>query len=260
MIVTIKPVRNNCVAFSNFISVIVVTIKKQKVSTIKNFSLFLFLTVVSHVSFGQVIHEKSNEDVKIFSPDQATNETDTIPSLKSVIHFGLLHPLRGRYPLFFEQAFSGHIGLSAGIGITHADFFRSEHSNIIFNPGNGKMNIGFHSEILTKVYFSGLAIEDYYVGLNGKFSTFNYDEYKDTYVNAVQEKHYEALLIGGVQFGELDHLLVYDYYVGIGISNIYTTDQETVNIGGEFTPIDLESERGFSAILRVGVKIGIKVK
>ena len=229
-------------------------------STIKRFSIFLFLTVVSQVSIGQVIHESPNDDVKIFSPDEATNETDTIPSLKSVVHFGLLHPLRGRYPFFYEHAIGGYLGVSAGLGITHADFFRSEHSDIVFNPGNGKMNIGFHSEILTKVYLSGLAIEDYYVGLNGKFSTFNYEEYKDTYLNTVQERHYEALMIAGIQFGESDRLLVYDYYVGIGVSNIYTTDQESVNTSGEFLPIDLESERGFSAIIRVGVKIGIKIK
>ncbi|MFT6716942.1 MAG: hypothetical protein ACJA0Q_001590, partial [Saprospiraceae bacterium] len=170
------------------------------------------------------------------------------------------HPLRGRYPFFYEQAFGGYFGASLGLGITYADFFRNEHTDIIFSPGNGKMKVGFHSEALVKLYFSGLASEDYYVGLNGRFSTFNLQKYEVTYTNNVQERHYEALMIAGIQFAETERLLVYDYYLGIGFSNIYTTNQEYVNIGGSFVPIDIASEAGIKPILRIGVKIGIKVK
>ena len=67
-------------------------------------------------------------------------------------------------------------------------------------------------------------------------------------------------MIAGVQFAETERLLVYDYYLGIGFSNIYISTQEDVNIGGVFTPIDIDAERGFNPILRIGVKIGIKVK
>lgn len=227
-----------------------------------NKTLFIFILFVAVSQFGaaQVIREDENQEVKIFSSDETTNETDTFPSLKSVVHFGWLHPLRGRYPFFYEHAFGSYLGGSVGLGITHADFFRSEHSDIVFNPGNGKMKIGIHSEALIKVYFSGLAIEDYYLGLNGRFSTFNYDEFADTYTNQVQERHYEAMMIAGIQFAETDRLIVFDYYLGIGASNIYTTDQESVNIGGEYVPIDLESNQGIKAIFRLGVKIGLKLK
>lgn len=226
----------------------------------KTLFIFILFVTVSQFSAAQVIREDENQEVKIFSSDETTNETDTFPSLKSVVHFGWLHPLRGRYPFFYEHALGSYLGGSVGLGITHADFFRSEHSDIVFNPGNGKMKIGIHSEALIKVYFSGLAIEDYYIGLNGRFSTFNYDEFADTYTNQVQERHYEAMMIAGIQFAETDRLLVFDYYLGIGASNIYTTDQESVNIGGEYVPIDLESNQGIKAIFRLGVKIGLKLK
>jgi hypothetical protein len=209
---------------------------------------------------GQVIHEDSREDVKIFNPDEATNEIDTLPSLKSVIHFGWLHPLRGRYPFFYEHAIGGFIGASVGLGITHADFFRNEHSDIIFNPGNGKMKIGLHTEALAKVYFSGVAIEDYYIGLNGKFSTFNFQKFNEDYINNVQERHFEGLMIAGIQIAETERLLVYDYYIGLGFSKILTIDQERVNVGGDFVPVESKSESDFKAILRIGVKIGIKLK
>jgi hypothetical protein len=234
--------------------------KKQLVLQIKNIFSFLLFTLFSQIGYNQVIHEDPAEEVKVFSPDQSSNETDTILSLKRVVHFGWLHPLRGRYPFFYEQAFGGFFGGSVGLGITHADFFRDEHTDIVFNPGNGKMKIGFHGEALTKVYFSGLAIEDYYIGLNGKFSTFNYQKFELNYTNEIKERHYEALLIAGIQFAETERLLVYDYYIGIGFSNIYTKEQEGVNIGGSFVPIDIELERGINPILRIGLKIGIKVK
>ena len=227
---------------------------------IKYINLLLLITLFSQFGYSQVIHEDPVEEVKVFNPNQATNETDTVQSLNAVVHFGWLHPLRGRYPFFYEQAFGGYFGGSVGLGITHADFFRDEHSDIVFNPGNGKMKIGVHTEALVKVYFSGLAIEDYYIGLNGKYSIFNYEKYELNYTNETRERHYEALMIAGIQFAETERLLVYDYYLGIGFSNIYTTGQEDVNIGGEFIPIDIDTERGFSPILRIGVKIGLKVK
>jgi len=223
------------------------------------FSFFLLIGFIQHGQ-AQVIHEAPAEDVKVFDPDEVSNNTDTFPSLKSVFHFGLLHPLRGRYPIFYEQAIGGYFGISLGLGFTHADFFSSQHSDLVFNPGNGKMGAGIHIEALTKVYFSGIAIEEYYIGLNAKYSTFNYEKFAGDFIDEIQERHYEGLLIAGIQFAEPDRLLVYDYYIGAGISNIYTAQKESVNIGGINSVIDLKLERGIDPIIRIGLKIGIKVK
>jgi hypothetical protein len=220
-------------------------------------SVFILMIKYGHT---QVILEETPKDVKVFSSDENVDETDTFPSLKGVLHFGCLHPFRGRYPIFYEHAIGGYLGTSLGVGFTHADFFRSKHSNILFNSESGKMKLGLHAECLTKFYFSGIAIEDYYAGLNFRYSTFNYEEYFGSTTNQTKEEHVEALLIAGIQFAETSKLLVYDYYVGLGISNIFNTNQELVNIGGDLSSVDIVDERGVSAILRIGVKIGIKVR
>lgn len=222
------------------------------------FLLFSFC-IFESTGFAQVVYEKKTDAVKVFSAETNLSKPDTTPTTRSVIHFGWFQPLRGQYPFFYEKGLGSNIGASAGIGFTYADFFRSEHSRILLGNTDGKMKIGFHSELLLKYYFSGLALEDYYIGINAKFSSYNYEKYELGLTEVIQERRYQYVLIAGTQFNEKNNNIVYDYYAGIGIAQMFIDGDELVNTGGSFTPVSTTQALGFKAILRIGVKMGFKL-
>ena len=221
--------------------------------------LFGLLTCFSQLQ-SQVIREDTTQAIKVFEGEQETLRVDTTPTLQSVIHFGWLHPIRGRFPFFYEQALGGYFAGSIGLGFTYADFFRAEHASILFDDTEGQMNFGVHSEALTKFYPGGLAAEEFYFALNFKFSTFNFEKNETNFLNDIQERHYEYLLLAGIQFGNWNDVIVADYYMGVGLSDVYTREDNLINVGGSFSTTPSTTRRGFRPILRVGVKMGIRLK
>ncbi len=221
---------------------------------------FVILNCVLTCSIqAQVIIEDQGADtLTVFSPEKPL-PIDTLPTLKSVIHFGFFHVLRGRYPFFYEKSVGSSMGLSFGVGLAHADFFRKAHTEILYNNVVGKMKFGLHSEVLVKRYFSGLAIEDSYVAANVKFTSFNFEKEENLLLSSFQERHFEYLVLTGIQLHQDDRKLVFDYYAGIGISNIYITKDEIINVSGQFEPINSVSARGYRLIMRIGLKIGFQI-
>ena len=122
------------------------------------------------------------------------------------------------------------------------------------------MDFGIHSELLAKYYPGGLAAEEFYFALNFKFSTFNYKLNEINFVNDIQERQYEYLLLAGIQFGDWNDVIVADYYMGVGLSDMYTSEDNLINVGGNFSTAPSISRRGFRPILRVGIKMGIRLK
>lgn len=223
------------------------------------FLLLIVITLCGNHAFAQVVHQNKNDSLVVFSSEEEQIKNDTAPTLKSVIHFGWLQPARGRFPLFYEHALGANFGLSAGLGITYVDFFRPEQSSILFDPSLGENKIGLHTEGILKWYLSGFAIEDIYIGFNYKFSTFNYTKFEQNLTNEIQELHHEYVIIAGTQFNEWGNKLVYDYYFGVGMSQLYTQEESVVNIGGIQQKLNSTNARGINPIIRIGVKMGIKL-
>ncbi len=223
--------------------------------------LFTILMLFSLIGFGQVIIENPEGKIKVFNADENQDSVTPTPTLKSVIHFGWLHPFRGVFPIFYERALNGYFSASLGIGITYADFFRSEHFDIITGNTNSKMGFGLFSDAMVKIYPKGLAIEDFYIAPNFRFSTFNISQ-EDVNLNEtfeMQERHYDGLLLAGTQFSDWSSVLVYDFYLGFGFSKIYTSNQELVNTSGTFEPFDIVTSEKLKPILRLGIKMGVRL-
>ena len=225
------------------------------------FIICLLLVSFNLTGFSQVIIENSEGKIKVFNADAPADSAKKSPTLKSVVHFGVLHPLRGRFPIFYERAISGHISAGLGVAITYADFFKSEHLSIITGGTNAKMTAGLFSDVILKYYPKGLAIEDFYLAPNFRFSSFNIKK-TDLSLNEefkTQERHFEYLLIAGTQFSDWSRLLVYDFYLGFGVSKVYYSNQELINTSGTFEPFDIHSSDKLKPILRLGIKMGIRL-
>lgn len=229
---------------------------------IKSVFFFSLLFILHWTCGAQVIQEKPQEEVKIFNENELPTapKKDTIPSLQRAFTFGVLHLARGKFPLFLEQSLGAHVGICVGAGLSYADYFRDRHRSIVLNSSSGKIKLGLHTEAMAKFYFAGIALEDYYTGLNFKFTQFNLTEFEVDQDNDITEQHFELILVGGIQFADTDNILVYDYYAGFGFSNILTVEEEIVNTTGTFAPIEITSYSGFRPVLRLGFKIGIKLK
>lgn len=223
--------------------------------------LLILLLHFTFQGFSQVIIENPSGKIKVFNADAPKDSARTNNSIKSVVHFGWLHPLRGIFPIFYERAITGYLSGGLGIGMTYADFFRSEHFNVITGNANATMGIGLFSDVQLKFYPKGLAIEDFYLAPNFRFSLFNitktYDNIADKF--KMQERHYDYLLIAGTQFSDWSTIMVYDFYLGFGVSKIYLSNQELVNTTGTFEPFHIVTSEKLKPILRLGIKMGIRL-
>ena len=226
----------------------------------RNF-IFTLLLFTFFNNYSQVIIENPEGKIKVFNADETPDSESKTPTLKSVVHFGVLHLLRGSFPFFYEHSLGANLGAGIGLGFTYADFFKSEHLDVITGNSNSKMKLGLFSDVQLKYYPKGLAIEDFYLAPNFRFTSFNISKTNITVDETfkVQERHYDYLLIAGTQFSDWSSFLVYDFYLGFGFSKVFTSNQELVNTTGTFEPFDIVSSDKLKPILRLGIKMGIRL-
>jgi hypothetical protein len=186
---------------------------------------------------------QGNDSTKIviydpFNPNQTVDTKKDITYEKNQIKWNLGMLMRGAFEMDYERVLGDKFTIQAGAGITYLDLMYSVLRDIeSIDMSNMKYKYGPLLTADMRFYPGSVAdFDGFYVSLFYRYRKYNAIETVTSYID---NKTYSTEMTNSHQHSELgfmvgwqtgDYLdLVYDYYFGIGLSNITKVSPDRSN-------------------------------
>lgn len=211
---------------------------------------------------------QGNDTTKIivydaFNPTQTLDTKRDIQYEKNQIKWNLGMIMRGCFEMDYERVLSEKFTFEVGAGVTYVDLIYAVAGDLD-NLGGGNVKYKYGPLVTADMRFYPRSVTDFdgfYISLMYRYRKYNAIEtvgYQTNNINYNYEMknnhaHSEFGFIVGSQSGDYFDL-VYDYYFGVGISNITKVYPDRGDYNTPPTESTIESSR---PMLYVGLKMGL---